>query len=254
MIYKNVEILFANISVPTADQSGLAAFPTDMAKSLPMGQNPGQSLSKDVLEPTGPGDLATQLQRQRILDAIAASCAEKTFAATTISDIVGRAGVSRATFYKSFDNKRCCFDAAADHFVQKLWTAGGAVRSDTATGPENVRNALAAALQLMATAPTYTRLLIIETVTVNPRLVDRFRTLIIRALRTARDGSNDSQPSDPPDAAIRTAFGQAQVLVANQILVGHGDALPVLLPDLVYIALLPFAGEEEALTQAQLAR
>ncbi len=195
--------------------------------------------------------VATLFKRQRILDAIAVSCAEKTYASTTISDIVSRAGISRATFYKHFPNKRSCFDAAVEGFVAELRAVGRAAHSDAADNPENVRRAIAAALALMTAAPDYTRLVVIEAIAVDPSLIDRFRTLLIAALRGAGDGADGALPNK---AATRTAYGQAQVLVANQILVGRGDELQELLPDIVYIALFPFTGPEEALKQAQLAR
>jgi AcrR family transcriptional regulator len=186
-----------------------------------------------------------------MLDAIAASCAEKTFASTTISDIVAIAGVSRGTFYKHFGSKRQCFDAAVDYVVSAVQAAGRSARSNKATESENVRQAIVAVLGLMESAPAYTRLVVIEAVAVDPKLIDRFRTLVIEGILAARGESLDAQP---PDSAGRTAFGQAQVLIANHILSGHGDSLSDLLPDLVYIALLPFDGPEEALKQAQLAR
>src|SRR4249919_64194 len=58
-----------------------------------------------VLDPTIPIDIGEQSQRQRIIDAMIESCAEKTYAATTIADIVKRASISRTTFYKRFPNK-----------------------------------------------------------------------------------------------------------------------------------------------------
>jgi hypothetical protein len=128
---------------------------------------------------------------------------------------------------------------------------GGIVQTDTATGPENARLAIAAALGLMTAAPTYVRLVIVEAIAVDPHLIDRFRSLLIKALRIAQADADGVRPSN---AAIRTAYGQAQILIANQILIGRGEELPELLPELVYIALLPFAGREEALRQAQLAR
>lgn len=216
-----------------------------------MGQNPGQNLSKDIVKPVVPTDLTTPSQRQRILDAIASSCAEKTFAATTISDIVGRAGVSRATFYKHFDSKHRCFAAAVDEFVEEVRATGRAAYASASGSPEAVRESIAAMLELMAAAPAYTRLVAIEAVTVDPNLINRLRALLIGALRTARRDIGGAQPSD---SATRTAFGQTQVLIANQILAGNGGTLPELLPDLVYILMLPFAGQEQALKQAQLAR
>jgi AcrR family transcriptional regulator len=182
---------------------------------------------------------------------MAASCAEKTFASTTISDIVGRAGVSRATFYKHFADKRQCFDAAVEYVVERVQTAGKAARSDNATEAENARRAIVAVLGLMETSPDYTRLVVIEAVAVDPKMIARFRSLVVDGIRAARGA-----PSDPqlPSPAGKTAFGQAQVLIANHILGGHEDSLSDLLPDLVYIALLPFAGPDEALRQAQLAK
>lgn len=59
-------------------------------------------------------------QRQRLLDAMIACCAEKTFPRTTIADIVAAASVSRTTFYKRFTGKRDCFDAAVDSCVGQL--------------------------------------------------------------------------------------------------------------------------------------
>lgn len=208
-------------------------------------------MNKRVLKPEAPGLIAFHSQRQRILDAMAASCAEKTYASTTISDIVGRAGVSRATFYKHFDDKRQCFDGAVDYVVDRVQAAGRGAHSDGATDAENVRGAIVAVLGLMESAPAYTRLVVIEAVAVDPKMIGRFRALVIEGIRAARGGAPDSQPPAP---AGRTAFGQAQVLIANHILGGNENSLSDLLPDLVYIALLPFADPEEAMRQAQLTR
>jgi len=181
---------------------------------------------------------------------MAESCAEKTFAKTTISDIVSRAGVSRATFYKHFVNKHACFDAAVDHFVEKMEVTVNEAQSNAVTGPENVRQAIAAGLELMAASPAYTRLVVVEAIAVDPGQIARFRSLLVQALRISRSDTAGAMPSG---STIRTAYGQAQVLIANQLLAGRGGKLPDLLPDLVYIALLPFAGQEEALKQARMA-
>jgi hypothetical protein len=49
----------------------------------------------------------------------------------------------------------------------------------------------------------------------------------------------------------RIAFGRAQVLIYSQITAGQAKRLPELLPEIVYIALLPFSGHEQALRQAR---
>ena len=57
------------------------------------------------------------------------SCAEKTYAATTITDIVARAHISRTTFYKHFDDKRACFDAAIDYCIGEMQEVAAAAHS-----------------------------------------------------------------------------------------------------------------------------
>src|SRR6187455_348278 len=76
-----------------------------------------------VLRPTTPLDIGSRTQRARIVDAIIESCGEKTYAATTITDIVGKARISRTTFYKHFDDKRACFDAAIEYCISELEAA-----------------------------------------------------------------------------------------------------------------------------------
>ena len=49
----------------------------------------------------------------------------------------------------------------------------------------------------------------------------------------------------------RLAFGQAQVLILNQIANGRPTACRELLPEIVYLAVSPYGGHEEALRQSR---
>ena len=80
----------------------------------------GSETVTSVLDPTIPIDIGERSQRQRIIEAMIECCAEKTYAATTIADIVGRASISRTTFYKRFAGKRACFDARLDWCLDEL--------------------------------------------------------------------------------------------------------------------------------------
>ena len=51
-------------------------------------------------------------QRGRLLEAMAQCVAEQGYAATTVAQVIARAGVSRKTFYEQFADKRACFLAA----------------------------------------------------------------------------------------------------------------------------------------------
>ncbi|MBJ7347019.1 MAG: TetR family transcriptional regulator [Thermoleophilaceae bacterium] len=51
-------------------------------------------------------------QRVRLLEAIIETVAESGYTATTLSDIVRAAGISRKTFYEHFESKQACFATA----------------------------------------------------------------------------------------------------------------------------------------------
>lgn len=175
-------------------------------------------------------------------------CAEKTYAATTIADIVGTASISRTTFYKRFAGKRECFDATLDWCIEQLSEAASGSRSSDDDPATAVRKAAASILRLMAAQPTLAQLVMGEAMAVEPDAVARYRRLVIPAIEGLWDSSGD-RPAVRTDP--RLSFGRAQVLLYNEILAGHTERLPSLLPELVYIALLPFAGHEEALKQAR---
>src|SRR6476659_5078578 len=75
--------------------------------------------------PRGPHSLSRDevvaSQRGRMIEAMAETVAEKGYAATTVADVVARAGVSRKTFYEHFADREECFLAAYDAAVDALF-------------------------------------------------------------------------------------------------------------------------------------
>src|SRR5690349_14435014 len=62
-------------------------------------------------------------QRERMLRAMSVACAEKGYKATTVSDVVAGARVSRKTFYEQFDGLEACFLAAYQACLEQLRAA-----------------------------------------------------------------------------------------------------------------------------------
>ena len=204
----------------------------------------------NVLAPTTPVDIGERSQRRRILDAMIASCAEKTYSATTISDIVSRARISRTTFYKRFSDKRECFDSAVAVSVEDLRDAVAGAHSPADPPAEAVRKATAALLAVLAARPELGQLLTGDAIAVEPEIVDRYRKVVVPALERLWDGSDGGAKRhlDP-----ELAFGRAQILIFSKVAAGRSDRLEELLPELVYLGVAPFAGHDEGLRQARLA-
>jgi AcrR family transcriptional regulator len=206
--------------------------------------------SHGALTQTVPPDIVATSQRERVLEALAHCCGEKTFAATTIADIVARAGVSRRTFYKLFRNKRDCFEAAVNVFAEELSAVVAATAAGEGTWQELVRSGIAEVLGLLAAKPDFANLALVEAIAVDPILMGRYWDPVLDAVAERSHLGRRRLPS--PDAA-RAAVGTAQVLIARQLTAGRSERLPELLPDLVYIAMTPYMGQEAALEQARLA-
>lgn len=204
-----------------------------------------------ILRPTTPPDIGERSQRRRIVDAMIDSCAEKTYAATTISDIVARAHISRTTFYKHFEDKRACFDAAIQHCIARLEEVSAAAHAPEDDPPDAVRKSTAAVLGALAARPGLAQLLTGDAMAVDPQVIERYRRATIPAIEGlwAQAGAAPAGHTDP-----RLAFGRGQVLILNQIAAGDAGRLLDLLPEIVYLAVSPFGGHEEAIRQSQIAK
>jgi hypothetical protein len=114
-----------------------------------------------------------------------------------------------------------------------------------------VRKGAAAVLQALAARPGLAQLLTGDAIAVEPKVVECYRKATLPAIERlwSQAGESTTAHSDP-----RLAFGQAQVLILNKIATGHADRLPELLPEVVYLAVNPFGGHEEALEQSRIAK
>ncbi|HTT93924.1 MAG TPA: TetR/AcrR family transcriptional regulator [Solirubrobacterales bacterium] len=214
-----------------------------------MEKHSGTGIAARSRSSLGVDGLTPPSQRRRILDAMVAVCAEKTYAGTTIADLVRRGAVSRTTFYKLFTDKRDCFDAAVALCVERL----GATLAEAAAGCESpaeaTRRGTAAALELFAAEPEVALVLGGDVLGVDPACVDRYSRMLVAALERiwAAAGEAPRKHSSPG-----LAFGRAQLLIFHEVAAGRADRLPALAPNVVYLAIVPFAGHEEALRQARL--
>lgn len=177
------------------------------------------------------------------------SCAEKTYAATTIGDVVSGASISRTTFYKRFDDKRACFDAALDYCIEQVLSVASSSVSSEDSPPEAVRKSSASVLELLAANPAWANLLAAEAVAVDPAVSGRYQALVLPLLEALWNGN----ANDGAKMSAGLAFGRAQLLVFSEVAAGRIERLPELQPEVVYLGVAPFAGHEEAVRQAQLA-
>lgn len=106
-------------------------------------------------------ELLTASPRGRLLGAMAACVLERGYAASTVSEVVARASMSKATFYAEFADKEDCFGAAlelAAELVLQRVTAAMA----SGGGHERLERGVAAYLEALAEEPELARCFVVE--------------------------------------------------------------------------------------------
>lgn len=150
--------------------------------------------------PRGPHDLSREhvetTQRLRLAAAMADACADRGYAATSVSAVLRRAGVSRLTFYDLYDNKLACFlDALAlvsDALVAELEQG---TTDDGRPGPVRAVAALDHYLDTMGRNLAFARLHIVEAHAAGPVAVRQRAALHDRIANALADllGAEDEQ-------------------------------------------------------------
>jgi AcrR family transcriptional regulator len=205
--------------------------------------------------PRGPHRLAREQvvasQRGRMLDAIAQSVAAKGYTATTVGDVVSRAGVSRKTFYEHFTDKEECFLAAYDTGVEVLYGAIDAAGAGIADPIERMRAGVRAHLATLAAEPHFARSFLIEIVAAGPRAEARRAAVHERfaeRLAAVHAAARRDLPSLPEvhEALFRASVGAFNELVTEYVREERTAQLGELEDTLLYLELVLFAGHELA--------
>jgi AcrR family transcriptional regulator len=109
-----------------------------------------------------PRAVVHEVQRGRLLDAMAEIIARDGYLDTTVHKVLKRAGISRRTFYEIFTDKEDCFLAAyregTDHLISLVMNAC----RDGVTPEQRIENGLLAMLQFVEREPKVARMCIVE--------------------------------------------------------------------------------------------
>lgn len=182
-------------------------------------------------------------QRTRLLRATVELGTGRGFASLTLSDIVGRAGVARSTFYEHFTDKEDCFlktfDYAADRVLEHVLTLGPPPTGEYSTLAHAY---VARLLDLCLKEPGLVRLVAADADVLSPAAAERHRAIrgrIAEQLVALREFLRQDDPTLAPITKIRAlAIVGAISEVIQQTFYASGiDALPGLQPELATIVL-----------------
>lgn len=189
-------------------------------------------------------------QRDRILQAMIDEVAERGYRQTTVAHVCSAAGVSRATFYELFDDKESCFLATFEHLDDLLKALLANALDGVEGAPARVRAGLEAFLGALATQPAATRAAILEVGAAGPRAREAYRHSVFRFAEVVEEARGLVEDDEElPELTSKMVVGGIAAAVFEEVAAGHIEDLPRLLPDLIYLLLVPYLGHEGALAE-----
>jgi AcrR family transcriptional regulator len=116
--------------------------------------------------PPGPHGLSPELvernQRERLIAAMAEVCGERGYVESSVAEISRRAGVSTASFYRQFKDRRECMLASFEELFGRLLGEVERACGAEAEPAAKVRAGIRTAASLLAGDPPTARLLTVE--------------------------------------------------------------------------------------------
>jgi AcrR family transcriptional regulator len=207
--------------------------PADDRRALPRGPH---GLSREEVELS---------QRERLLQATTEVVAEQGYVKTTVADILGRAGVSRATFYQLFRDREDCFQAAyranADLVAAVMAGELERVRASGELDPlERLDRVLGVYLTALRNAPALARVFLVEVYAAGPAAIEQRRDSLEQFVdivaETHRGETGVIGTKASQRFAAQAFVGAVSSLVTNAVGVGDTDSLPALRAPLMRLA------------------
>jgi len=178
-----------------------------------------------------PAEVVARNQRERLAAAVAEACWEHGYAETSVADLAHRAGVSTATFYKLFADKRECALEAHRELAGRLAEEVDRACAEGGRGEAGVRAAVRTVLELFAADAPTARLLTVEVLALGAAGVAR-NDAALGAFAGRLEEASGRMDSERRVAGW-AALAAASMLIGRRVMAGEAASLPALEEELV---------------------
>jgi AcrR family transcriptional regulator len=165
----------------------------------------------------------------------------------TVAQVIGRAKVSRKTFYDVFADREDCFLAAFDQAVAH-WGALVTEAYEREGGwREGIRSGLARLLGLLDDEPGLAKVCVVDALAAGPRVLER-RAEVLEELAGVVDRGRalTSSGHAPPHLTAEGIVGAIFAVLHTRLLEGDEHPLAELLGPLMSMIVLPYLGARAA--------
>jgi AcrR family transcriptional regulator len=190
--------------------------------------------------------MATDTRRDLILAAMIRVVGSKGYKETSVADVIERAGTSRTTFYKHFDDKHECFLAAYEMLVERVFAEVRANCDGEQSWLERVENGLATLVRLFSLDPELARTAIVEVAAAGAEARQLHWDAVGRFTEFLEDGREMAEGRELPENISLMSAGAVSGLIFDELLAGRASELQAQLPDLLFAMLVPYIGPRAA--------
>jgi AcrR family transcriptional regulator len=169
------------------------------------------------------------------------------YAATSVRGVLDRTGLYRQAFYDNFEDKLDCYLHAYDAGIQRVEALVREAAAEAIGWKDELRAGLAAALAFLDAEPDVGRALLVEVHAAGPRALakrDAAMQSVGSYLDRARLTGNGAAlaPTIAPEAVAAGIHSVLHTRLASR----RQGSFARLLPELMYVAVLPYYGVEAA--------
>jgi AcrR family transcriptional regulator len=170
----------------------------------------------------------------RLEGAMVEATARHGFAGTTVSELVGFAGVSKTTFYQHFDSKESCFLATFDAIIEAVTERVSAAFAEPGDFRRRLTRALSVFMEIAAAEPAAASLAAVDSLTLGKAGIAH-REKGSEAFELMIRQSFDHAPSsvEVGDVTVRAIVAGIRGVVYRSLRADQADRLPTLVDELV---------------------
>ncbi len=186
------------------------------------------------------------IQRARLVAAMSEVACERGAANITTALVVGRAGVSRRTFYEIFADCKECFLAALDDSIVRATNHVAPAYEAAGSWRERIRAALTALLGFLDQEPVIGRVLIVESLAGGPVAIAHRSRIMDQVLPVIDAGSEKGANPQLTPITAEGVLGGVFAVIHKRMLEHTNEPFVTLTNPLMSMIVLPYLGRSAA--------
>jgi AcrR family transcriptional regulator len=192
-------------------------------------------------------------KRQRILSGILEAVGTDGYENTSVRTVLDRCGLYRQAFYDDFRDKEDCYLQAYDAGLARVEAEIRGAAAAAEDWHAEVRAGLATLLDFLDAEPEVGRALIVEVHPAGEAALAK-RDAAMRRAREAIDRGREAADGAmaPPPIAAEAAASGIHAVIHSRLASGSRTGFRRLLPEFMYVLVLPYFGPEAAKAEMHL--